>query len=146
MAQRDRSAQDARGLSAEERAAVKEAVAESRRTKAGKNTEQDVLDAIAALEGSDRAIAEGLHALVTRVAPDLTPRTWYGFPAYARDGKVLFFWQFAAKFKTRYGHLGFQDGATLDDGVMWPTAFAITAWDDAVERDVETLIRRAIGD
>ena len=145
MAQRDRSAQDARALSAEERAAVKEAVAESRRTKAGKNTEQDVLDAIAALEGSDRAIAEGLHALVKRVAPDLTPRTWYGFPAYARDGKVLFFWQFAAKFKTRYGHLGFQDGAALDDGVMWPTAFAITAWDDTVERDVEALIRRATG-
>ncbi len=145
MAERKRSPKGARGLSADERAAVKEAVAETRRTKAGKNTEQDVLDAIAAMDGSDRAIAEGLHALVTRVAPDLTPRTWYGFPAYARDGKVLFFWQFAAKFKTRYGHLGFQDGAALDDGAMWPTAYAITEWNPAIEREVETLIRRAVG-
>jgi uncharacterized protein YdhG (YjbR/CyaY superfamily) len=98
------------------------------------------------MDGSDRTIAEGLHALVKRVAPDLTPRTWYGFPAYARDGKVIFFWQFAGKFKTRYGHLGFQDSATLDDGSMWPTAYALTTWDEAIEQKVETLIRRAIGD
>ena len=145
MAQKKRSAQGAEGLSSEERAAVKQAAAETRRTKAGTNTEQDVLDAIAAMEGSDRAIAEGLHSLATRVAPDLTPRTWYGFPAYARDGKVLFFWQFAGKFKTRYGHLGFQDGATLDDGAMWPTAFAIIEWNSAIEHEVEALIRRAVG-
>jgi uncharacterized protein YdhG (YjbR/CyaY superfamily) len=146
VAERGRSPKGSQGLSADEHAAVKQAVAETRRTKAGKNTEQDVLDAIAAMDGSDRAIAEGLHALVKRVAPDLTPRTWYGFPAYAREGKVLFFWQFAAKFKTRYGHLGFQDGATLDEGSMWPTAFAITTWDAAIEQEVETLIRRAVGD
>jgi len=147
MAERGSSTTRKRGpaLSADERAAVKAAVAESRRTAAGGNTEQDLLVAIAAMSGSDRVIAEGLHALVTRVAPDLTPRTWYGFPAYARNGKVLFFWQFAGKFKTRYGHLGFQDSAALDDGSMWPTAYAITTWDASIERAVEELIRRAIG-
>jgi uncharacterized protein YdhG (YjbR/CyaY superfamily) len=133
------------GLSADEKKAVKQAAAEARRTKAGKNTEQDVLDAIAAMDGSDRVIGEGLHALVKEVAPELVPRTWYGFPAYARDGKVVLFWQFAGKFKTRYGHIGFQDVAQLDDGTMWPTAFAITAWTPATEKAVAELIRRAVG-
>ncbi len=133
-------------FSAEEKKAIKQTVAERKRTAAGQNTEQDVLDAIAAMDDSDRAIAEGLHALVKRVAPELTPRTWYGFPAYAKDGKVLLFWQFAGKFKSRYGHIGFQDNAHLDDGTMWPTAYAITAWNDANEQAVEKLIRRAVGD
>lgn len=147
MAERGSSTTRKRGpaLSTAEQAAVKAAAAESRRTAAGANTEQDLLVAIAAMSGSDRVIAEGLHALVTRVAPDLTPRTWYGFPAYARNGKVLFFWQFAGKFKTRYGHLGFQDSAALDDGSMWPTAYAITTWDASIERAVEELVRRAVG-
>lgn len=73
------------------------------------------------------------------------PRTWYGFPAYAKDGKVVLFWQFAGKFKTRYGHIGFQDTAQLDDGTMWPTAYAITQWTQSNEEAVEKLIRRAIG-
>lgn len=133
------------GLSAAERKAVKQAAAEGRRTKSGKNTEQDVLDAIAAMDGSDREIAEGLHQLVRRVAPDLMPRTWYGFPAYAKDGKVVLFWQFAGKFKTRYGHIGFQEDAQLDDGTMWPTAFAITERSKANEEAVEALVRRAVG-
>lgn len=133
------------GLSADEQRAVKQAAAEARRTSAGKNTEQDVLDAIAAMDDTDRAIAEGLHGLVKRVAPELTPRTWYGFPAYAKDGKVILFFQFAGKFKTRYGHIGFQDTAQLDDGTMWPTAYAITQWTQSNEEAVEKLIRRAIG-
>ncbi len=133
------------GLSADEQRAVKQAAAEARRTSAGKNTEQDVLDAIAAMDDTDRAIAEGLHGLVKRVAPELTPRTWYGFPAYAKDGKVILFFQFAGKFKTRYGHIGFQDTAQLDDGTMWPTAYAITAWTTENEQAVEKLIHRAIG-
>lgn len=145
MTSKDRATMKTPGLSDAERTAVTQAAAEGRRTKAGKNTEQDVLDAIAAMTGSDREIAEGLHALVKRVAPDLVPRTWYGFPAYAKDGKVVLFWQFAAKFKTRYGHIGFQDTAQLDDGVMWPTAFAVTAWTPATERAVEDLVRRAAG-
>lgn len=139
------SSTKASGLSAEEKKAVKQAAAEGRRTAAGKNTEQDVLDAIAAMDDSDRAIAEGLHALVKEVAPDLVPRTWYGFPAYAQDGKVVFFFQFAGKFTTRYGHLGFNDTAQLDEGTMWPTAYAITSWSKANEKAVEKLIRRAIG-
>lgn len=139
------SSTKASGLSAEEKKAVKQAATEGRRTAAGKNTEQDVLDAIAAMDDGDRAIAEGLHALVKEVAPDLVPRTWYGFPAYAQDGKVVFFFQFAGKFKTRYGHLGFNDTAQLDEGTMWPTAYAITSWSKANEKAVEKLIRRAIG-
>lgn len=139
------SSTKASGLSAEEKKAVKQAAAEGRRTAAGKNTEQDVLDAIAAMDDGDRAIAEGLHALVKEVAPDLVPRTWYGFPAYAQDGKVVFFFQFAGKFTTRYGHLGFNDTAQLDEGTMWPTAYAITSWSKANEKAVEKLIRRAIG-
>lgn len=119
---------------------------EARRTKAGRKTEQDVLDAIAAMGDSDRAIAEGLHALVKRVAPDLVPRTWYGFPAYAKNGKVVLFWQYAGKFSTRYGHVGFQDIAQLDDGTMWPTAFAVTEWTPENEQALETLIRRAVGE
>lgn len=145
MTQKKRASADDAGLSAAEKKAVKQASAEARRTKAGKNTEQDVLDAIAAMDEGDRAIAQGLHALVTRVAPELTPRTWYGFPAYAKDGKVLVFFQFAGKFKTRYGHIGFQDIAELDDGTMWPTAYAITKWTKDNERAVEDLIRRAVG-
>lgn len=143
MSENPKRAKSGDGLTATERTAVKQAAAESRRTAAGKNTEQDVLDAIAAMDDADRQIGEGLHALVKRVAPDLVARTWYGFPAYAKDGKVVLFWQYAGKFKTRYGHIGFQDVAQLDDGTMWPTAYAITAWTKANEQRVQELIVRA---
>lgn len=132
------------GLSAEEAAAVKQAAAERRRTKAGKNTEAQVLEAIAAMDNHDRDIGEGLHALVKRELPELTSKTWYGFPAYCKDGEVVFFYQYAGKFKTRYGHIGFQDVARLDDGAMWPTAFAILEWNSEVEARVSDLIRRAV--
>ncbi len=132
------------GLSAEETAAVKQAAAERRRTKAGKNTEAQVLEAIAAMDDHDRPIGEGLHALVKRELPELTSKTWYGFPAYCKDGEVVFFYQYAGKFKTRYGHIGFQDVARLDDGAMWPTAFAILEWNSEVEARVSDLIRRAV--
>ena len=132
------------GLSAEETAAVKQAAAERRRTKAGKNTEEQVLEAIAAMDDHDRPIAEGLHALVKRELPELTSKTWYGFPSYCKDGQVVFFYQYAGKFKTRYGHIGFQDVARLDDGPMWPTAFAILEWNDEVEARVLDLVRRAV--
>lgn len=140
-----RATKTTKGLSADEQKAVRQAAAEARRTSAGKNTEQDVLDAIAAMDDTDRAIATGLHSLVKRVAPELTSRTWYGFPAYAKDGKVILFFQFAGKFKTRYGHIGFQDTAQLDEGTMWPTAYALTEWTKDNEKAVEKLIRRAIG-
>ena len=133
------------GLSADEKAAVKQAAAERRRSSAGKNGEADVLAVIAGMDEHDRPIAEGLHALVQRELPELTCKTWYGFPAYCKDGKTVFFYQFAAKFKTRYGHLGFQDVAQLDDGALWPTAFAILEWNDEVEARVADLIKRAVG-
>lgn len=136
------------GFTAEEKAAVKQAAAERRKTAAGKNTEQDVLDAIATMDDLDRPIAEGLHALMARIAPDLTRRTWYGFPAYARDPKgkdIVVFYQYAGKFKSRYGTIGFNDNAQLDDGTMWPAAYAITKWNDANEKTLEKLITRAIG-
>lgn len=145
MATSKRASTTTSELSDAERTAVKQAAAEAKRTKAGKNTEQDVLDAIAAMDDTDRAIAEGLHALVKEVAPELLARTWYGFPAYAKDGKVVLFFQFAGKFKTRYGHIGFQDVAQLDDGTMWPTAYAITQWNAANATAVEVLVRRAVG-
>jgi len=133
------------GLTAEERAAVRQAAAERKRAEAGKLGEEEVLAAIAAMDDHDRPIAEGLHALVKRELPELTCKTWYGYPAYVKDGKTVFFYQFAAKFKTRYGHLGFQDAAQLDDGAMWPTAFAILRWDADVEARVAELIKRAVG-
>ncbi|MFC4108631.1 iron chaperone [Micromonospora zhanjiangensis] len=107
--------------------------------------ESDVLAKIAEMSGSDRAIAEGLHALVKATAPALTAKTWYGMPGYARDGKIVCFFQPAAKFKARYGTLGFNDPAHLDDGDLWPTSFAVTAWTDEVERRIGDLARRAVG-
>lgn len=132
------------GLSVEEKAAMRQAAAERKRSQAGKNGEAEVLAAIAAMNEQDRPIAEGLHALVQRELPELTCKTWYGYPAYCMDGKTVFFYQFAGKFKTRYGHIGFQDVAHLDDGAMWPTAFAITEWNDEVEARVADLITRAV--
>ncbi len=133
------------GLTADERAAVRQAAAERRREQAGKNGEADVLAAIEAMTDQDRPIAEGLHALVKREFPDLTAKTWYGYPAYVSDGKTLFYYQLAAKFKTRYGHLAFNDSAHLDDGAMWPNAYAILEWTKDVEARVADLIRRALG-
>lgn len=135
-------------LSAEEKAAVKQAAAEAKRTAAGKNGEADVLAAIAAMDDFDRPIAEGLHALSRRIAPELFCRTWYGFPAYARDEKgkeIVFFYQYASKFKTRYGTLGFSENAKLDEGSLWPNAYALTEWNSENEATVEQLIRRALG-
>ena len=132
------------GLSAEEKAAIRQAAAERKREQAGQAGEAEVLAAIAVMGEQDRPIAEGLHALVTRRFPDLTSKTWYGYPAYVKDGKTVFFYQLAAKFKTRYGHIGFQDVANLDNGVMWPTAFAILEWNEEVEDRVAELIGRAI--
>ena len=134
------------GWSAEEKAAIQQLAAEKKRSKAGKNDEAAVLAAIASMEGDDKAIAEGLHALVRRELPGLTCKTWYGFPAYCKDGKVVFFYQFDGKFKTRYGHIGFEDVAQLDDGVVWPTAYAITTWNPEVESRVADLLKRAVGE
>ena len=106
---------------------------------------QDVLDAIAAMDDADRAVAERLHEVITTAAPELQPKTWYGFPSYAKDGKVLVFFQPAGKFGTRYGSLGFNDNAQLDDGNMWPSAYAITKMTKALEKEIAALVKRAVG-
>ena len=107
--------------------------------------EAEVVAAIAAMSGSDHAIAERLHAIVTANAPALTPRLWYGMPAYAKDGKVVCFFQASQKFKTRYATFGFQHDAHLDDGNMWPVAFALTELGDAEEAKIGELVRKAVG-
>ena len=138
------------GLSAEEREAVKQRAKELReQEKAGKNRaagEKAVLEAIAEMEPDDRVLAEGLHKVVTEVAPDLVPKTYYGMPAYANsEGKIVVFIQAASKFKTRYATIGFEDRAALDDGDMWPIGFAVRSWTPAVQKQVTELVRKAVG-
>jgi hypothetical protein len=116
----------------------------SRATKA--DGESDVLAKIAEMPDHDRAIAERLHAIIKAAAPGLSPRTWYGMPAYARqDGKVVCFFQSRHKFKTRYATLGFSDKAHLDEGVMWPNAYALKELADAEEARISALVKRALG-
>lgn len=140
------------GFSAEEKAAMKERAAELRAQAKREKGEakaaaelQDVLDAIAKLDDADRAIAAKVHELVTAAAPQLAPRTWYGMPAYALDGKVVCFFKAAGKFDGRYGELGFNDPAQLDEGSMWPTVYAVTAIGPAEEQRITELVRRAVG-
>jgi uncharacterized protein YdhG (YjbR/CyaY superfamily) len=135
---------DDQGFTAEELAAMKERAKETRTRKSGKvDPEAEVLAKIAELPDDDRVIAERIHALVAEHAPSLTPKTWYGMPAYAKDGKVAVFFQPASKFKARYGTLGFNDSAALDDGSMWPTAFALTTLTAADEKRIAELLARA---
>ena len=142
MAERRTAKKASRGFTAEERAAMKERARESR---AGKTDgESDVLAKIAEMPERDRAMAERIHALVKAVAPGLQPRTWYGMPAYAKDGKVVCFFQSGQKFKTRYATLGFSDTASLDDGAMWPTAFALTKLTAADEKRIRALLEKAV--
>lgn len=137
------------GLTKEERDAVRQRAKELRaQAKAGKSREaglKAVLEAIAALEPEDKVLAEGLHKVVTEVAPDLVPKTYYGMPGYANDeGKMVVFLQPARKFKTRYATIGFEDRANLDDGDMWPVGFAVRSWTPAVEERVTELVRAAV--
>jgi uncharacterized protein YdhG (YjbR/CyaY superfamily) len=139
-------------FSAAERAAMKQRVAELRAegkaAKGAAKREQEAqacADAIAALSGLDREIAELLHRVMTEEAPQLAPKTWYGFPSYAADGTVVAFYQPASKFGARYGTVGFNDAAKLDDGPMWPTVYAIVAVTADVETRLRELVRRAAG-
>src|SRR6476646_8965526 len=137
------------GFSAEERAAMKERAAELRAEgkKGAKKADglQAVLDAIAKMAPEDRALAERVHMVMTTAAPDLSPKTWYGMPAYANeDGKVVVFFQDSGKFNYRYSTLGFQDAANLDDGDMWPASYALMKWSPAVEKTIVELVRAAI--
>jgi uncharacterized protein YdhG (YjbR/CyaY superfamily) len=133
----------------EEKAAMKERAAEvkaeAKRGKSRETDEANVLAKIAELTEPDRSLATRLHEIILEAAPELAPKTWYGMPGYAKDGKVLVFFQGADKFKTRYATLGFNDNARLDDGSMWPNAFALTELTDADEKKIAELIRRAVG-
>lgn len=133
-----------KGFSAEERAAMKERSRELKAAAGKADGEKDVLEKIAEMSEPDRAIAERIHALVKTVAPDLAPRTWYGMPAYAKDGNVVCFFQAAQKFKTRYSTLGFSDKANLDEGHMWPTAFALKELTPAEEAAISALVKKAV--
>ena len=130
------------GFTDDERDAMKERAKEVRGKK--DNGEADLLGKIAEMEDADRVMAERLHILVTEAAPDLTPKTWYGMPAYAKDGKVVLFFKPAAKFKARYATLGFSDSAALDAGSMWPTEFALTTLTTAGEQRIVDLVTRAV--
>jgi uncharacterized protein YdhG (YjbR/CyaY superfamily) len=128
----------------EERAAMREHAKEQKAAGDKADGERDVLEKIAAMAAPDRALAERLHAIITASAPALSPKTWYGMPAYARDGKIVCFFQPAQKFKTRYATLGFNDAAHLDDGAVWPVAFALNALTAADEAKISALVKRAV--
>jgi len=137
-----------KGFTAEERAAMKERAkelkAESRRGKQRADGEADLLAKVAEMQESDRVMAERLHEIVKASAPDLWPKTWYGMPAYAKDGKVLCFFQSAEKFGARYATLGFSDEANLDDGAMWPTSFALKKLTAKEEATIGKLLQKAV--
>ena len=140
---------ESEGFSVEERAAMKERAAELRSEgkKGAKRADglQAVLDRIAEMAPEDRALAERLHMIVSATAPELSPKTWYGMPAYANaDGKVVLFFQDSGKFNYRYSTLGFQDAAHLDDGDMWPVSYALRQWSPAVEQKVIELVKAAV--
>lgn len=123
---------------------ARELAAEAKSNKSREQGESDVLAAIAKMSGSDRIIAKQLHALIKKVAPELVPKTWYGFPAYAKDDKIVCFFQYAGKFKARYATLGFSDNARLDAGNMWPVAFALTKLTPVEEAKIAELVKQAV--
>ena len=134
-----------KGFTDEELAAMKDRARELKGAKKGTaDGESDVLEKIAEMRPSDRAMAKRLHALVKANAPELSPRTWYGMPAYAKDGKVVCFFQSAEKFKTRYATFGFSDKANLDDGALWPVAFALKKLTDTEEKKIVALLKKAV--
>ena len=143
--------QPEQGFSTEERAAIKERAKEvrtARKRGASAGAADDlnaVLEKFAEMSEADRAMAERVHAIITESVPSLTPKLWYGMPAYARDGKLVCFFQPAQKFKARYSTLGFNDPAQLDDGDMWPTSYALMKLTPAVEKQIVEVVRKAAG-
>ncbi len=137
-----------KGFTDEERAAMRERAQElkagARANKDKVDGERDVLAKIAAMQEPDRAMAERLHAIIKASAPALSPKTWYGMPAYAKDGKVVCFFQSSQKFKTRYATVGFSDRANLDEGAMWPTAFALKELTATEEARISALVKKAV--
>ena len=145
------SGKTVKGFTDEERIAMKERVQELKTAaRSGPRTdkadgESAVLAKIAEMPEPDRALGERLHCIITEAAPVLAPKTWYGMPAYARDGKAVVFFQAASKFKVRYAEVGFNEPAQLDDGDMWPTAYAVVAMNDAVAKKLTSLVTKAAG-
>jgi uncharacterized protein YdhG (YjbR/CyaY superfamily) len=133
-----------KGWTAEERAAAKAYARELKAEARGANDEKAVLAAIAEMPKKDRAMAKRIHAIVKASAPELAPKTWYGMPAYAKDGKAVCFFQSADKFKARYATFGFNDTANLDNGAMWPTSFALTDLTAAEEKKIAALVKKAV--
>jgi uncharacterized protein YdhG (YjbR/CyaY superfamily) len=137
-----------KGFTEDERAAMKarakELKAEARASKNRAEGERDLLAAVAVMKEPDRAMAERLHAIVEETAPELWPKTWYGMPAYARDGKVVCFFKSAEKFNSRYATFGFEEAANLDEGAMWPTSFALKELTAADEKKIAALVKKAV--
>ena len=133
-----------KGFTDEEKAAMKERAKELKAEAAKADGESALLAKIAEMKGSDRAMAKRLHAIITASAPALSPKTWYGMPAYAKDGKVLCYFQSAEKFNSRYATFGFSDEANLDEGAMWPTSFALKDLTTAEEATIGALVRKAV--
>jgi uncharacterized protein YdhG (YjbR/CyaY superfamily) len=131
-------------FTAEERAAMRERAKEAKAARSRADGESDLLAKIAEMPKSDRVMGERIHAIVTDNAPDLEPKTWYGMPAYARDGKVVCFFKAASKFKERYATFGFNETANLDDGAMWPTSYALTELTAADEKKIAALVKKAV--
>ena len=138
------TAKASKGFTDEERAAMRERAQELKAAARKADGENDVLAKIAEMPKPDRAMAERVHAIVKASAPALTPRTWYGMPAYAKDGKVVCFFQSARKFKTRYATFGFSENANLDQGAMWPTSFALKELTPAEEKKIGALVKKAV--
>jgi len=145
MAERKTAKKAGGGFTPDERAAMRERAKELKAEASKADGESALLEKIAEMKGSDRTMAKRLHAIVTKSAPDLLPKTWYGMPAYADgDGKVVCFFKSAEKFKDRYATLGFNDAAQLDDGVMWATSYALTKLTDAEEAKISKLVKKAV--
>ncbi len=132
------------GFTAEERAAMKERAQELKAEAAKADGEKALLAKIAEMKGTDRDLATRIHAIVTAAAPVLSPKTWYGMPAYAKDGKIVCFFQSAEKFDARYATFGFSDEANLDSGIMWPTSWALTKLTAAEEKKITALVKKAV--
>jgi uncharacterized protein YdhG (YjbR/CyaY superfamily) len=133
-----------KGFTAEEKAAMKERARELKAAAGKADAERDVVAKIAEMPEPDRAMAERLHEIIKASAPALSPRTWYGMPAYAKDDKIVCFFQPAAKFKSRYATFGFNDKANLDEGAMWPTSFALKRLTAAAEKEIGALVKKAV--
>ena len=139
-----RTSTSSKGFTAEERAAMRERAKELKAEAAKADGEKALLEKVSEMKGTDKTLAKRLHAIITTAAPSLSPKTWYGMPAYAKDGKIVCFFQSAAKFDSRYATFGFSDEAKVDQGVMWPTSWALKELTAAEEKKIVALVKKAV--